>query len=81
MENDAREISRTGPFEAEAAAFLRAAEHPTLSLPYLACAYAPMVELLECLAANGFNNYIVSGGGRDFVRPISQEALESPATA
>ena len=32
-----------------------------------------MVELLDLLAANGFANYIVSGGGRDFMRPISEE--------
>ena len=30
-----------------------------------------MVELLQYLEANGFANYIVSGGGRDFMRPIS----------
>ena len=37
------------------------------------CAYAPMVELLGYLEANGFSNYIASGGGRDFMRPISDE--------
>jgi hypothetical protein len=37
-----------------------------------------MVELLGYLAANGFSNYIVSGGGRDFMRPISQEVYGIP---
>ena len=37
-----------------------------------------MVELLAYLAANGFSNYIVSGGGRDFMRPISQEVYGIP---
>jgi phosphoserine phosphatase len=60
-------------FEARADAFLRSAQHPTLGRAYLECAYAPMVELLALLAANGFANYIVSGGGRDFMRPISQD--------
>ena len=60
-------------FEAKSDAFLRAAQHPTLGRGYLECAYAPMVELLGYLAANGFTNYIASGGGRDFMRPISQE--------
>ena len=46
--------------------------HPTLGRGYVECAYAPMVELLAYLAANGFSNYIASGGGRDFMRPISQ---------
>ena len=30
-----------------------------------------MVELLRYLEANGFTCYIVSGGGRDFMRPIT----------
>jgi phosphoserine phosphatase len=60
-------------FEAKSDAFLRTAQHPTLGRGYLECAYAPMVELLGYLAANGFTNYIASGGGRDFMRPISQE--------
>src|SRR3954454_15453831 len=60
-------------FEAKADAFLRTAKHPTLGCGYLETAYRPMVELLDHLAANGFSNYIVSGGGRDFMRPISQE--------
>ena len=37
-----------------------------------------MVELLGYLEANGFANYIVSGGGRDFMRPISQEVYGIP---
>src|SRR4051794_36568576 len=65
-------------FETRADAFLRGARHPTLERPYLECAYPPMVELLALLAANGFSNYIVSGGGRDFMRPISQEVYGIP---
>ena len=60
-------------FMAQSEAFLRSASHPTLRRGYLDCAYAPMVELLRYLEANGFSNYIASGGGRDFMRPISQE--------
>jgi phosphoserine phosphatase len=65
-------------FEARADQFLRSAQHPTLGRGYLECAYAPMVELLDYLAANGFSNYIASGGGRDFMRPISQEVYGIP---
>src|SRR3954471_17529039 len=65
-------------FEAQAAAFLRGTQHPTLGRGYLECAYAPMLELLALLAANGFANFIVSGGGRDFMRPISQEVYGIP---
>jgi hypothetical protein len=65
-------------FEAQADQFLRGTQHPTLGRPYLACGYAPMVELLGYLDANGFANYIASGGGRDFMRPISQEVYGVP---
>jgi phosphoserine phosphatase len=65
-------------FEVVADEFLHSAQHPTLGRDYLECAYAPMVELLGFLAANGFTNYIVSGGGRDFMRPISQAVYGIP---
>jgi phosphoserine phosphatase len=65
-------------FEAQADRFLRGAQHPTLGRGYLACSYRPMVELLGYLEANGFDNYIASGGGRDFMRPISQEVYGVP---
>ena len=65
-------------FEAKSDAFLRTAQHPTLGRGYLACAYAPMVQLLDYLTANGFTNYIASGGGRDFMRPISSEVYGIP---
>jgi phosphoserine phosphatase len=65
-------------FEDVAETFLHATRHPTLERPYLSCAYAPMVELLEYLSDHGFANYIASGGGRDFMRPISQELYGVP---
>jgi phosphoserine phosphatase len=65
-------------FEAASDAFLRGVRHPTLGRGYLDCAYTPMVELLAYLEANGFANYIASGGGRDFMRPISQELYGIP---
>src|SRR5262249_55932053 len=43
-------------------AFLRGGKHPTLDRTFHACGYLPMIELLEYLAANGFTNYIASGG-------------------
>jgi phosphoserine phosphatase len=65
-------------FEQESDGFLRSAQHPTLGRGYLETAYVPMVELLGYLEANGFSNYIASGGGRDFMRPISQEIYGIP---
>lgn len=52
-------------------AFFAEAKHPTLGRAYTACGYTPMVELLRYLESFGFTNYIVSGGGRDFMRPIT----------
>ena len=65
-------------FEAKSDAFLRSTQHPTLGRGYLRCAYSPMLDLLAYLEANGFANYIASGGGRDFMRPISQEVYGIP---
>jgi phosphoserine phosphatase len=65
-------------FEQQADTFLRTAQHPTLGRPYVECAYRPMVDLLEYLASNGFTNYIASGGGRDFMRPISVDMYGIP---
>ena len=65
-------------FEQRAESFLRGAPHPTLERGYLQCTYRPMVELLGYLAANGFTNYIASGGGRDFLRPVSEELYGVP---
>jgi phosphoglycolate phosphatase-like HAD superfamily hydrolase len=52
-------------------AFFADAKHPTLGRPYTACGYLPMIELLRYLEDNGFTNYIASGGGRDFMRPVT----------
>jgi phosphoglycolate phosphatase-like HAD superfamily hydrolase len=65
-------------FEAKSDAFLRSTPHPSLGRGYLECAYKPMVELLAYLEANGFANYIASGGGRDFMRPVTQELYGIP---
>jgi phosphoserine phosphatase len=66
-------------FAGQAESFLRGTSHPTLGRGYLECAYAPMVQLLGYLEANGFTTYIVSGGGRDFMRPISAEVYGVPS--
>ena len=59
--------------------FLRGGTHPTLGRRFHACGYLPMVELLRHLEANGFTNYIASGGDRDFMRPITEEIYGIPA--
>jgi phosphoserine phosphatase len=54
--------------EVEAKHFIDTERHPTLGRLYRDCIYQPMLELLQYLEENGFRNYIVSGGGRDFMR-------------
>jgi phosphoserine phosphatase len=68
----------TEDFAGSAAAFFRTASHPTLKRLYRDCGYAPMVELLRFLEAHGFTTYIVSGGGRDFMRQIAGEIYGIP---
>lgn len=58
--------------------FFAEAKHPTLGRPYLECTYAPMVELLRYLEDHDFTCYIVSGGGRDFMRPVTSRIYGIP---
>jgi phosphoglycolate phosphatase-like HAD superfamily hydrolase len=59
-------------------AFFRDAQHPTLGRPYTSCAYRPMVELLRYLEAHDFTTFIVSGGARDFMRPVTGMLYKIP---
>ena len=65
-------------FEEQADSFLRSELHPTLGRPYVACIYQPMRELLDCLGQHGFTSYVASGGGRDFMRPVTEELYGIP---
>lgn len=58
-------------YERAVDSFYRDAQHITLGRPYSSVVYRPMVELLRYLEANGFTCYIVSGGDRDFMRPMT----------
>ena len=40
--------------------------------------YQPMLEVLAYLRANGFKNFIVSGGGIEFMRPWAEQAYGIP---
>ena len=65
-------------FGAEVMEWLTTASHPVLRRQYLACGFAPMVELLRYLEANGFTTYIASGGDRDFMRPFAEQLYGIP---
>src|ERR1700722_9947281 len=60
-------------------AFLCNGLHPTLSRSFRDCGYLPMIELLRYLEANGFTNFIASGGDRDFMRPVTEELYGIPS--
>jgi len=58
--------------------FFDEARHPKFGVSYLQMTFVPMVELLQFLADHGFTCYIVSGGGRDFIRPVTQQLYGIP---
>jgi phosphoserine phosphatase len=66
-------------YEASVAAFYRDARHLSLGSSYAHTVYQPMVELIRFLEANGFGVYIVSGGDRDFMRPMTEANYGIPA--
>jgi phosphoglycolate phosphatase-like HAD superfamily hydrolase len=68
----------TADFEAIVTDWFKKARHPRFKRPYTELAYQPMVELLEYLRANGFKTYIVSGGGVEFMRPMTEAVYGIP---
>lgn len=65
-------------FEHRARTFFAETLHPDHRRPYDQMIYQPMLELLAALEARGFSNCIVSGGGTEFVRAISQRVYGVP---
>jgi hypothetical protein len=57
---------------------LKSAVQPRFKRPYTELAYQPMLELLAYLRINGFNTFIVSGGGVEFMRPWVEKAYGIP---
>ncbi|MFB7249698.1 HAD family hydrolase [Microbacterium sp. NPDC056234] len=66
-------------YAASVAEFYRDARHLSLGTPYSLTVYQPMVELVRYLDENGFTTYIVSGGERDFMRPMTVANYGIPA--
>lgn len=65
-------------YDAKVREFFKDADHPTLDRPYRTVGFAPMIELLRFLEANGFTTFIASGGDRDFMRPIVPSIYQIP---
>lgn len=74
--------SHTGMSDAEFSATVRAwlatARHPRFDRPYAELVFQPMLELLAFLRANGFQTWICSGGGSDFVRVFAEGTYGIP---
>ena len=54
------------------------AKHPRFKRPYTDLVYQPMLEVLAWLRANGFKTWIVSGGGIEFMRPMTERVYGIP---
>jgi len=68
----------TDEFEAIVQQWFATAKHPRFKRPYTELTYKPMVELLGYLRDNGFKTYIVSGGGVEFMRPMTAAVYGIP---
>lgn len=65
-------------FMTEVQEFLSNAQDPRFKKAYKQLTYKPMVELVHYLQENGFQVFITSGGGRDFIRAVSEEIYNIP---
>ena len=68
----------TDEFSARVQDWIGTAEHPRFERPYDQLTYQPMQEVLRYLRANGFQTFIVSGGGADFMRAWSERVYGIP---
>jgi phosphoglycolate phosphatase-like HAD superfamily hydrolase len=68
----------TDEFERTVQDWIATAVHPTTQRLYTDMVYQPMLELLDYLRAKGFQTFIVSGGGVEFMRAWTEEAYGIP---
>jgi phosphoglycolate phosphatase-like HAD superfamily hydrolase len=68
----------TDEFEKIVQDWVATAVHPRFQRPFTDLVYQPMLEVLEHLRANGFQTYIVSGGGIEFMRPLTEALYGIP---
>lgn len=58
--------------------WIATAKHPETGRLFTEMVYQPMLELLAYLRANGFKNFIVSGGGIEFLRQWAERVYGVP---
>ncbi len=79
--NELLEGEQPEQFTARVRAFMDRARHRTLGVPFRRTVYQPMLELLDELRRRQFTIFIVTGGGTEFVRAVSDELYEVPPNA
>jgi phosphoserine phosphatase len=62
-------------FDAQVRDWLATVKQPKLGVLYVDLVYQPMLELLDYLRAHEFRVFVVSGGGRDFMRVFAEDAF------
>jgi phosphoserine phosphatase len=65
-------------FTAIASKWIKTAKHPRFKRLYTECVYQPQLELMSYLRENGFQVFIVSGGGIEFMRPWTARVYGIP---
>ncbi|WP_310387893.1 HAD family hydrolase [Roseateles sp.] len=68
----------TEEFAAAVQGWLATAKHPRFKRLFTELVYAPMLELLSYLRVNGFQTWIVSGGGIEFMRVFAEQVYGVP---
>lgn len=68
----------TDQFSKIASDWFATARHPKTGRPFDQMTYVPMRELLDYLRTNGFRTFIVSGGGAEFMRAITEKIYGIP---
>jgi phosphoserine phosphatase len=68
----------TDEFEAIVCNWVATTRHPRTDRLFTEMVFQPMLELLAFLRANGFKNFIVSGGGIEFMRAFSEVTYGVP---
>lgn len=65
-------------FQRIATGWLATARDPKWNRAYTQLVFQPMLEVLALLRTHGFTTFVVSGGGVEFVRALSQQAYGIP---
>jgi hypothetical protein len=68
----------TAEFEQIVKDWIATARHPKTGQLFTDMVYQPMLEVLSYLRANGFKNFIVSGGGIEFMRAWTERIYGVP---